>query len=142
MEQLCSKKVTFVFTVFTTVFMVIIQTLVLTNGPNSIAVPSIRPLPDNFWEPVVLQPKNPLPSPKPKPKSQSESSEIFLDNNDDSFDEKNTNVKNVEKEKNTNIKVEEKNTNVDEKKKKVMVEEKNTKINVEETNRHSREILR
>ena len=142
MEQLCSKKVTFVFTVFTTVFMVIIQTLVLTNGPNSIAVPSIQPLPDNFWEPVVLQPKNPLPSPKPKPKSQSESSEIFLDNNDDSFDEKNTNVKNVEKEKNTNIKVEEKNTNVDEKKKKVMVEEKNTKINVEETNRHSREILR
>ena len=91
MEQLCTKKVTFVFTVFTTVFMVIIQTLVLTNGPNSIAVPSIRPLPDNFWEPVVLQPKNPLPSPKPKPKSQSESSEIFLDNNDDSFDEKNTN---------------------------------------------------
>ena len=142
MEQLCTKKVTFVFTVFTTVFMVIIQTLVLTNGPNSIAVPSIRPLPDNFWEPVVLQPKNPLPSPKPKPKSQSESSEIFLDNNnDDSFDEKNTNVKNVEKEKNTNIKVEEKNTNVDEKNKKVMVEEKNTKTNVEET-RHSREILR
>lgn len=132
MEQLCTKKVTFVFTVFTTVFMVIIQTLVLTNGPNSIAVPSIRPLPDNFWEPVVLQPKNPLPSPKPKPKSQSESSEIFLDNNDDSFDEKNTNVKNVEKEK---------NTNVDEKNKKVMVEEKNTKTNVEET-RHSREILR
>ena len=132
MEQLCTKKVTFVFTVFTTVFMVIIQTLVLTNGPNSIAVPSIRPLPDNFWEPVVLQPKNPLPSPKPKPKSQSESSEKFLDNNDDSFDEKNTNVKNVEKEK---------NTNVDEKYKKVMVEEKNTKTNVEET-RHSREILR
>ena len=132
MEQLCTKKVTFVFTVFTTVFMVIIQTLVLTNGPNSIAVPSIRPLPDNFWEPVVLQPKNPLPSPKPKPKSQSESSEKFLDNNDDSFDEKNTNVKNVEKEK---------NTNVDEKNKKVMVEEKNTKTNVEET-RHSREILR
>ena len=133
MEQLCTKKVTFVFTVFTTVFMVIIQTLVLTNGPNSIAVPSIRPLPDNFWEPVVLKPKNPLPSPKPKPKSQSESSEIFLDNNnDDSFDEKNTNVKNVEKEK---------NTNVDEKNKKVMVEEKNTKTNVEET-RHSREILR
>ena len=133
MEQLCTKKVTFVFTVFTTVFMVIIQTLVLTNGPNSIAVPSIRSLPDNFWEPVVLQPKNPLPSPKPKPKSQSESSEIFLDNNnDDSFDEKNTNVKNVEKEK---------NTNVDEKNKKVMVEEKNTKTNVEET-RHSREILR
>ena len=142
MEQLCTKKVTFVFTVFTTVFMVIIQTLVLTNGPNSIAVPSIRPLPDNFWEPLVLQPKNPLPSPKPKPKSQSESSKNFLDNNDDSFDDKNTNVKNVEKEKNTNIKVEEKNTNVDEKKKKVMVEEKNTKINVEETNRHSREILR
>ena len=132
MEQLCTKKVTFVFTVFTTVFMVIIQTLVLTNGPNSIAVPSIRSLPDNFWEPVVLQPKNPLPSPKPKPKSQSESSKNFLDNNDDSFDEKNTNVKNVEKEK---------NTNVDEKNKKVMVEEKNTKTNVEET-RHSREILR
>ena len=141
MEQLCTKKVTFVFTVFTTVFMVIIQTLVLTNGPNSIAVPSIRPLPDNFWEPVVLQPKNPLPSPKPKPKSQSESSENFLDNNDDSFDAKNTNVKNVEKEKNTNIKVEEKNTNVDKEKKKVIVEEKDTKTNVEET-RHSREILR
>ena len=46
MEQLCTKKVTFMLTtVFTTVFMVIIQTLVLTNGPNSI-VPNVRPLPD------------------------------------------------------------------------------------------------
>ena len=70
--------------------MVIIQTLVLTNGPNSI-VPNVRPLPPDKVSKDLWKQPLPNPSPKPKPKSQSESSsEKILDNNE-SFDEKNTN---------------------------------------------------